>query len=137
MSLQHFFLNKQIVSEALELSDGAFVLDLSDDDLRHFKVLRIKPHEFIGVIDAAGVYYECEVIDVADKVLVKNVAASRLRHFQKIPNLYLCPGITKNNKLDDVIRSCTEIGICGFYPLIFKRSVVKLDGKKAAAKLDR
>ena len=49
----------------------------------------------------------------------------------------MCAGIAKGNKLDDVIRACTEIGVYGFMPVDFARSVSKLDAKKEAAKIER
>ena len=45
--------------------------------------------------------------------------------------------LTKGDKMDDIVRHVTEVGISGFVPLSCSRSVVKLDAKKAAAKTQR
>lgn len=39
--------------------------------------------------------------------------------------------------MDDVIRACTEIGIFGFMPLNFERTVIKLDNKKEVKRIER
>lgn len=127
MSLQHFFLESQVVN------DGTFKLGLSSDDLHHFRVLRLKNGEHIGIIDAHGVYFECEIMD-ADNLVVR-VCKRKDKNFEY--KLSLCPGLAKANKLDEVIKACTEIGIQEFYPLKFERSVVKLDNTKEAKRLKR
>lgn len=136
MSYQHFFLKDQILSSEIETSgNSSFALNLSDEDLRHVKVLRLKGGEHIGVVDGAGVFYECEVMDASKTLKVRN-ATKKSPQAENI-HLWLCPGLSKGNKLDDVIRGATEIGIYGFIPTIFDRSVVKLDEKKELNKIDR
>lgn len=138
MSLQHFFLDNQVLSETIKACENhAFCLDLLHEDLHHAKVLRLKPGEHIGVIDADGVFYECEITDFGNKMMVKNSQKQHSRKLHKCPQITLCAGLTKQNKFDDVIRACTEIGVLGFVPVEFKRSVVKLDKKKQKSKYER
>ncbi|MDO5329097.1 MAG: RsmE family RNA methyltransferase [Coriobacteriia bacterium] len=120
MSLQHFFLEEQIIE------GGCFTLNLSDEDLHHAKVLRLAPGEHIGVIDAKGIYFECEILDYDFNVRV----CKRDKHIDNF-SITLCPGLAKGSKLDDVIKSCTEIGVNDFYPISFERCVVKLDNNKS------
>lgn len=135
MSLQHFFLNEQILKTEIEVSDNCFILDLSDEDVRHAKVLRLKTGEHIGVIDADSIYYECEVLEFNNCLRVKN-CGKQCKNLENV-QVWLCPGLSKGNKLDDVVRGSTEVGIFGFIPTIFERSIVKLDQKKESAKVDR
>lgn len=73
MSYQHFFLKDQILKSEIESSgNSSFALDLSEEDLRHVKVLRLKSGEHIGVVDGAGVFYECEVMDTQKSLIVRN-----------------------------------------------------------------
>ena len=51
--------------------------------------------------------------------------------------VWLCQGLAKGAKLDEVVRACTEIGVYGFIPVDFARSVSKLDAKKEATKNER
>lgn len=136
MSLQHFFLKDQDLSKSIEQSsDGSVQLFLSSDDLHHAKVLRLNPGEHIGVIDCNSVYFECEIVDFTHELIVKN--CQRDSSFDKHCSITLAPGVSKGNKLDDVIRACTEIGVDRFVPTVFERSVVKLDEKKQKSRLER
>lgn len=137
MSLQHFFLQNQDFSKDIELQQGGPIpLNLSKEDLHHAKVLRLKPNEHIGIIDSLNKYFEVEIIEFDNKLIVKNSQNANVLP-SKNYNLFLCPGMSKANKIDDVIRACTEIGIDGFIPVMFKRSVIKLDKKKKDNKIQR
>lgn len=135
MSLQHFFVQSQDILKEIELSQNlGFKLNLSDEDLHHAKVLRLKSGEHIGVIDSNTNYFECEILDFNNNIFVRNcIKKNPINNVE----LWLCPGLSKSNKLDDVIRACTEIGVNGFIPAEFERSVVKLDDNKADARVKR
>lgn len=132
MSLPHFFLESQVISEETE---EVFVLRLSDDDAKHARVLRIAPGEHIAVVDATSDYFECEVTEASrDGMFVK--IASKLDSEER-PSVVLVQGLAKGEKMDVVVRHATELGVAGIIPLECERSVVKLDQKKAAARTQR
>lgn len=146
MSLQHFFLENQNFGDEVEASaDGSVTLSLSAEDLHHAKVLRLKVGEHIGVIDSKQAYYRCEVVDCQKELIVKNVTVPpEVLSQGACPEmtkpgrrLWLCQGIAKGSKFDEVVRDCTEIGVYGFIPVEFARSVAKLDAKKEATKIER
>lgn len=73
MSLTNFFLDSQILAEDIATSGNAgFELHLSDEDFHHARVLRLKPGEHIGVIDASKNFYECEIQNFDKSLIVKN-----------------------------------------------------------------
>ena len=136
MSLQHFFLEDQDFELDLQGSeDGAIALRLSPDDLKHAKVLRLKAGEHIGIIDARGKFFEVEVLETSPNFLVKNTGRAGAE--QGNCHVWLAQGLSKGSKFDDIVRACTEIGICGFIPVAFERSISKLDDKKEASKNSR
>lgn len=132
MSLPHFFLESQVISQEAEES---FVLRLSDDDAKHARVLRISPGEHIAVVDASSDYFECEVTE-ASRDGVRAKIASKIDAPER-PEVVLVQGLAKGEKMDMVIRHATELGVAGIVPLECERSVVKLDAKKAAARTQR
>ena len=137
MSLNTFFLNDQVISDEIKAADGGtFQLNLGADDLHHANVLRLHAGEHIGVCDSGDVYYECEVVS-CDKNSLQVKNSQKLQSALKAADVWLCPGLAKGSKVDDVIRAATEIGIAGFIPVQFSRSVVKLDAKKLTKKLER
>lgn len=132
MSLPRFFLENQVLAAQTE---PVFALDLSDDDARHARVLRLAPGEHIAVVDAEADYFECEVVSVQHGLQVR--IASRAGAAPRRPRVVLLQGISKGDKMDEVIRHATELGVCAFVPLACARSVVKLDAKKAEKRVAR
>lgn len=46
-------------------------------------------------------------------------------------------GLSKNDKIDQIVQKATETGMTSFQPLALNRDVVKWEGKKAAGKICR
>lgn len=133
MSLSHFYLENQVLSAETQ---AVFPLRLATDDARHARVLRLEPGEHVTVVDAAQDYFECEIVSFTDTVPLVRIT----RHIERTNNdtmVVLVQGLAKGDKMDTVVRHATELGIAGFVPLLCERSIVKLDAKKAAAKVDR
>lgn len=133
MSLPRFFLDNQVLAAETE---AVFPLRLSRDDAKHARVLRLAAGEHVAVIDASQDYFECEIVDFSDVLPLVRIA----RHQEggaTGPQVILLQGLAKGDKMETVIRHATEVGVAGFVPLACARSIVKLDGKKAAAKTER
>ena len=133
MSLPHFYLEEQAV--ALE-GATAFPLRLSPDDAKHARVLRLSPGEHVAVIDAAQDYFECEIVSFDGDIPLVRVA-QRLDTGEEGPVVVLLQGLAKGDKMETVVRHATEIGVAAFVPLACERSVVKLDARKAAKRMER
>lgn len=133
MSLQHFFLEEQVIADE---GSPVFALRLGREDLKHAKVLRLKPGEHIAVVDAAQDYFECEITDVPPDGMSVRVA-SRIDEPETGASVVLLQGIAKGEKMDTVIRQATELGVSAIVPLICERSVVKLDSEKASKRAAR
>lgn len=133
MSLPRFFLDQQVIAAE---EAAVFPLRLSADDARHAKVLRLRPGEHIAVVDADSDYFECEIVSFDDAIPLVSIAR-HLEAPEEGPLVMLCQGLAKGDKMDEVVRHATEVGVSGFVPLICERSVVKLDAKKAAARTER
>lgn len=133
MGLHRFFLEHQVLADEAE---GAFLLQLAPDDARHAKVLRLQLGEHIAVVDAASDYFECEVVRI-DGGLPEVRIARHLDTPEEGPQVLLVQGLAKGDKMDDVIRHATELGVAGFLPLACARSVVRLDERKARSRVER
>ena len=133
MALPHYFLPEQILSEETKT---CFELRLSESDAHHLKVARMKPGEHLAVIDASNDYFECKLdhfeqnrafVRICQKLEAKNTC----------PHVTLIQGLAKGEKMELVIRHATELGVSCFIPLKCKRSVVKLDEKRAKDRVAR
>lgn len=133
MSLPRFFLEDQVLSDA---TSATFALALSEDDRHHLDVLRLSAGESIAVVDGASDYFICRIEAIrADGVMVS--IAERPSPAEQHPAVTLFQALPKQGKLDEVVRHGTEIGVDGFQPFVSKRCVVKVDGAKAAKRVER
>ena len=132
MSLHRFFLDNQVLAQE---TAEEFALRLSPDDFKHARVLRLQAGEHIAVIDASTDYFECEVVSFDDDLRVRICSHEHVD--EDGAQVILLQGLAKGDKFDEVVRHATEIGVAAFIPLICERSVVKLDEKKAAARVER
>lgn len=132
MSLPRFFLDEQVLSEEVE---EVFPLWLSDDDLRHAKVLRLGPGEHVAVVDGSSDYFECEVVSLGDAMAVR--IAGRGEAGVEAPSIAVYQALAKGDKVDSVVRHATEVGATSFVPFSASRSVVRLDGPKARKRRER
>ena len=133
MALHRFFLDEQVLAEE---GEAAFLLRLGADDARHARVLRLRAGEHLAVVDAASDYFEVEVTSATDDGLMVSIA-QRLGAPPAAPTVMLVQGLAKGDKMDEVVRHGTELGVAAFLPLACERSVVRLDGKKAASRAQR
>ncbi len=133
MSLPHFFLDTQIIAHE---SGEVFTLELTESDARHARVLRLDTGEHIAVIDGEKDYFECEIVSFAEK-LPKVRIAQKLHASIPSVSVTLFQGLAKGDKMDEVLRHTTEIGIDAYVPLVCERSVVRLEEKKAVKRVER
>ncbi len=134
MSLHHFFLDDQVLSVE---AGPRILLRLAPDDLKHALVLRLEPGEHISVIDASKDYFECCIEELSRDGAVVSICRRVDDFSADEPQIVLLQGMAKGDKMDDIVRHATEVGVSAFVPLMCERSVVKLDAKKAAARTQR
>lgn len=133
MSLPHFFLQEQVLAHEAKES---FSLRLDADDMKHARALRLAAGEHIAVIDADQDYFECR-IERFDGRSFPEVSIAGRPQAPKRAHVTLVQGLAKGDKMDDIIRHATEIGVSSFLPLTCERSIVRLDEKKAEARQKR
>ncbi|MGI6106029.1 MAG: RsmE family RNA methyltransferase [Raoultibacter sp.] len=133
MTLPRFFIENQVIADQTE---AVFGLRLSDDDFKHARALRLKKGEHISVIDAAQDYFEC-AIESFDGIDMRVRISAKEELDPLFASVVLVQGLAKGEKMDTIIRQGTEIGVSAFIPFASKRSVVKVEGVKAAKKRER
>ncbi|MDO4841089.1 MAG: RsmE family RNA methyltransferase [Phoenicibacter congonensis] len=131
--MHHYFVENENIEE---LCENEFLIQFSSVDKNHIKAQRLKPGEHITVVDLQKNYFELEITKVADGSVFANVA--KRENFKNKPySLSIFQGISKNSKLDDVLRCATEIGCSAFYAVNMERSVAKIKESSIGNKLDR
>ena len=96
------------------------------------KVLRLNPGDQVAILPNDGTLIRCEL-------LVKEAKPLEVLRPETEPSLHLtlAQALPKGDKLDEIIRSCTEIGVSRFVLFPSERTVVRWDEKKTMDRLHR
>ena len=108
-----------------------FEIPKPEHDKLH-NVLRLRSGAEIGVMPNDGTMWVCRMDGKLGVPIIQHRPATE-------PNLFItvAQALPKGDKLDDIIRSCTEIGASRFVLFTGARSVVKWDEKKVEDKMRR
>ncbi|MDO5409239.1 MAG: 16S rRNA (uracil(1498)-N(3))-methyltransferase [Lachnospiraceae bacterium] len=111
---------------------------VTGEDVNHMKnVLRMKPGEKVRISSGSDEDYFC-TIEAFDEGQVMLRVDSRETSSIELPvQIYLFQGLPKSDKMELIIQKAVELGAYAVVPVAMKRSVVKLDAKKAQAKVKR
>lgn len=120
----------------LERVEGGQALLGKEDSHHLLRVMRAEAGAPFTVV-AGGMEYQCELESVADGLAVGRVRESRRAAGEPPVAITLFQGLAKGEKMETVIQHGTEIGISRFAPVTSARSVVKLEPKKAAERVER
>ena len=128
--MQHFFVSPEQVREEKIYVEGS--------DVNHMKnVLRMKLHEKAEISDGESRTYLCEVEAYEEDVAVLHILEEMEADTEPASKLYLFQGLPKSDKMELIVQKAVELGVYQVIPVAMKRSVVRLDDKKAAKKADR
>lgn len=117
----------------LDVSGAAFALD--EGPSRHVQVLRMQPGEGLRVFDGLGREWQAEVTEIGRKVVQVRVLHG-IDNDRELPvRVTLAVGMTANDRMDALVEKATELGAHAIQPLLCARSVLRLDGERAAKKV--
>lgn len=128
--MYHFFAeHKNIFDDYIDITGG---------DVNHIKnVLRLKIGEEVLISSGDNYDYKC-VIDEISEDYVRNKIISVNEKGNELPvKVYLFQGLPKSDKMELIIQKMVELGVYQIIPVAMRRSVVKLDDKKAKSKVMR
>ncbi len=112
------------------------VVTLNATDSHHLsRVLRRKPGAQIELVSANRVF-SAEILSVDELVSVRLLA--ELAAYSEAPlDLILLQGLAKGERMEIVLQKAVELGASRIVPVACARSVVRLAGAKAQAKVER
>jgi 16S rRNA (uracil1498-N3)-methyltransferase len=93
-------------------------------------VLRKTVGDRIDLIDGKGYLYRCTINGIKGKEVYLQVLDVEHRPEEKRPRVTLCVSPIKGPRMDWLIEKATELGVEKILPTIFKRTVVKTEGKE-------
>ncbi len=128
----------QFFVDSSQIMDGHAII--TDSDYNHMKnVLRIKPGErfYIAVQSQPPVKYICTVDEYAEQRADCRILLQVTETHELPCSITLYQGLPKADKLEWIIEKAVELGVNRIVPVAMERSVMKIDSKKADAKLLR
>lgn len=112
---------------------------IQGSDVNHIKnVLRMRVGEELSVSNGVdGREYRCHITEFAEDAVHCELRFIKEDGPELPSRIYLLQGLPKADKMDLIIQKAVELGAYEIVPVAAHRSVVKLDEKKAAAKVSR
>lgn len=109
---------------------------LNKENSNHYKnVLRIREDEEVEVVTQNGIFI-CLYNKMQEKSVVLKIIKEVKNENESSVKLVLFQGILKNDKMEQVLKQATEVGVSEIYPLKLKRVVADID-KKVDKKIER
>ena len=128
--MQQFFAEPSWIRENKIFMQGS--------DVNHIRnVLRMKPGEDVRVNDGRGKTYLCCIGAYEEQTAVLDILKELDSDTELPSRIVLFQGLPKGDKMEWIVQKAVELGAYGIVPFAAKRSVVKLDEKKAAKKQAR
>lgn len=133
MALHRFFAEEPLSPGAEHAEDG-FVLPLSARDIHHLRdVLRLDSGDEV-ILVAGGRALQVKLLAVEERAIGRVTGDAAVA---QLPRVTLVQGLAKGEKMDDIVRQTTELGVFRIVPFVAERSVVKLAPAKAEARTQR
>lgn len=108
-------------------------------DVNHIKnVLRMKAGDEISVSNGVdGKEYRCGIAAFQEEEIICELRFIKEEGIELPSKIYLFQGLPKADKMELIVQKAVELGVYEIIPVAAKRSVVKLDEKKAKNKVLR
>ncbi len=112
---------------------------IQGSDVNHIKnVLRMRVGEELAVSNGVdGREYRCHIAALEEDTIRCELRFIKEDGTELPSRIYLLQGLPKADKMELIIQKAVELGAYQIVPVATHRSVVKLDKKKAAAKVSR
>lgn len=112
---------------------------ITGSDVNHIRqVLRMKPGEEIAVFNGVDQKeYRCSIEAFTPDSVVCALRFVKEDGLELSSRVTLFQGLPKADKMEFVVQKMVELGVHRIVPVATKRCVVRLDAKKAAAKVQR
>ncbi|MCI8292721.1 MAG: 16S rRNA (uracil(1498)-N(3))-methyltransferase [Hespellia sp.] len=125
--MHHFFVTNEQVEEDQIHINGA--------DVNHIcNVLRMQTGDELEISDGTGREYVCQIREIAGEEVILTILQRRTAVSELPSRVCLIQGLPKGDKMDLIVQKAVELGVSEIIPVEMKRTVVKLDVKKAEKK---
>ena len=128
--MYHFFVTNEQVGEEQILIEGS--------DVNHIRnVLRMQNGEEVEISDGTGREYVCRIREMNERQITLDIEQKRISVAELPSRITLLQGLPKGDKMELIVQKAVELGVSEIVPVEMKRTVVRLDAKKAQKKKER
>ena len=110
-------------------------LGLPEDAARHVQVRRLQPGDALRLFDGRGGEWQAEVTRMGKRDVDVRVGEHDAVDRELPFDLEIALGMPTNERMDALIEKATELGVAAVQPLQTERSVLRLDGERAARRV--
>ena len=122
--------------EGISSSDKS--ITITGEDVNHIvNVLRLGVGDDITVSDGSSRDYTCRITEAGSDYVNANIVDIFDSNAELPADIILFQGFPKGDKLELIIQKCVELGVHAIVPVMMDRTIVKLDDKKKAKRLER
>ena len=129
----------QFFVDKTQVNEDAGLVFITGADVNHIcHVLRMRVGEQFYVTDGeSGGKYLCALKEASEDQVTCDILRN-IEESSELPcEITLYQGLPKADKMELIIQKAVELGVHRIVPVSTKRSIVKLDDKKAGAKISR
>ena len=129
--MYHFFVDQNAIDKE--------TVTITGKDVNHIKnVLRMKTgEEFTVSVNGSAGEYRFALREYTDDSVICDILSANETGNELPSKIYLFQGLPKSDKMELIIQKAVELGAFKIIPVEMKRSVMKLDPKKAPDKIKR
>ena len=120
-----------------KINENKILIDT--DDVNHIKnVLRKNVEDEICVCDYENrINYNCRIKEIGKKEIICEILSQNKSENESNIKIDVFQGLPKADKMELIIQKGTELGVNSFIPVIFRRSVVKINEEHEEKKISR
>lgn len=129
-NMRRFFAESEQIGESL--------IRITGGDVNHIRnVLRMGPGDSLVIAGPDGREYTCYIEEIAEQAVTAHIQYIQDTQAELPSKIYLFQGLPKSDKMEWIIQKAVELGAYEVIPVETARTVVKLEEKKAAKKIQR
>ena len=114
--MQKFLIDKEALSRQIVVIQG--------QDAKHIcKVLRLKPKDTVSMTDGHGTDFTGQIETVCPQLVKIVIIGQKKSLTESSLDLTLCTAMLKHNKMDEIIKQITQLGVTRWVPFYCKRSI--------------
>jgi 16S rRNA (uracil1498-N3)-methyltransferase len=114
---------------------GGLEFALPEDAARHVQVRRLQPGHALRLFDGRGGEWQAEVLRMGKREVEVRVGLHEAVDRELPFDLEIALGMPTNERMDALVEKATELGVAAIQPLQSERSVLRLDGERAARRV--